>query len=89
MWRPRKDKHGRALPEAMASCFHLALVDLQLPEMDGLTLAGCIQKALPALPLLALTAHGEPAYREKALAAGLTGVGCFPQLKKRSWKVAR
>lgn len=36
----------------------LVISDLRMDEMDGMTLFGEIQKALPGMPVIILTAHG-------------------------------
>lgn len=57
---------------AMRVVPHLALVDLGLPELDGLELAARI-RALPdgeRLVLVALTGYGQPKDRQKTLEAG-------------------
>ena len=53
--------------------FELALVDLQLPDIDGITIARRVRERGFDIPLLALTAHGEESYRTRALAAGMNG----------------
>ena len=48
------------------------LMDLNLPVLDGLSAARQIreQEGMGDVPIVALTAHGTPEYRHKALAAG-------------------
>jgi len=50
----------------------LAIVDIGLPGMDGYQIAAALraEPALAAMRLLALTGYGQPADRERALAAG-------------------
>ena len=53
----------------------LILTDLQMPTMDGLAMTSKL-KADPRtamIPILALTAHALPDYREQVLAAGCAG----------------
>ncbi len=65
--------HGLA---ALAECephdggFDAALLDLDLPGVDGLTLAGLLRARVPGLPLLALTARADPDAEPAARAAG-------------------
>jgi DNA-binding response OmpR family regulator len=51
--------------------FDLGVFDLQLPDMDGLEVAQLARDRGVTMPFIALTAHGEPSYRSRALAAGL------------------
>ncbi len=57
--------------------FDLALLDLQMPSMDGFGVAAAIREAEGLtgrrLPILALTAHAADGYRERCLAAGMDG----------------
>ncbi|GAB4521790.1 MAG: hypothetical protein Fur0018_02690 [Anaerolineales bacterium] len=52
--------------------FHMALLDLRLPDTDGVTLAGQIlaDAALQNTPLVLITAHDTPGQGEQALQAG-------------------
>jgi two-component system, sensor histidine kinase len=50
--------------------FHAALLDLQLPDTNGIELAGRLRSLQPGLPLLALTAQVDQATRQACLAAG-------------------
>jgi signal transduction histidine kinase/CheY-like chemotaxis protein/HPt (histidine-containing phosphotransfer) domain-containing protein len=65
--------------EALAACaspFDLVLMDLEMPGMDGLALAGAIRASgLPAAaaPMIALTAHVGEGHRARCLAAGMQG----------------
>lgn len=58
--------------------FDLALVDMVMPEMDGLQLTSQIRQRFPAItaqmPVLALTANTNPVEREQCLAAGMDDV---------------
>ena len=58
--------------------FDLALVDLQLPDMNGLELARALQGADPNLRLLAVTAQASAETRDDCLACGLSGVVTKP-----------
>jgi ligand-binding sensor domain-containing protein/CheY-like chemotaxis protein len=63
--------HGlAALGELATQSFDLAILDLDLPGIDGLTLARMLREQGRQLPLLALTARSDPAAEPDALAAG-------------------
>lgn len=66
--------HGlAALAELELSCFDLALLDLDLPGIDGLALARLIRGRGQSLPLLALTARADAEAEPAARAAGMDG----------------
>jgi CheY-like chemotaxis protein len=60
-----------ALTELAQRRFDLAFVDLDLPGIDGLTLAGLIRSHGHDLPLVALTARADPDAEPQARAAGM------------------
>ena len=54
-------------------CPHLALLDIGLPDMDGLELARCLRDRYPdraSMRLVAVTGFGHDEARERSLAAG-------------------
>jgi signal transduction histidine kinase/ActR/RegA family two-component response regulator len=62
-----------ALAAAQAQAFDLALLDLDLPGVDGIELARLLRSLGHPLPLLALTARTDPQAEPMALAAGMEG----------------
>ena len=56
-----------ALPDALPAC---ALVDVRMPEMDGLELQRRLADAAPALPVIIITGHGDIAMAVRAIKAG-------------------
>ncbi|MBS2033991.1 response regulator [bacterium] len=50
--------------------FEVAVLDLQLPDMDGLEICARLQATHPELPLIALTAHAGEEWRQRCLQAG-------------------
>lgn len=53
--------------------YHLLLLDIGLPDADGLSLPARIATQYPTLPIIAVTAHLMPDDRERCLRAGCTG----------------
>lgn len=51
----------------------VAVLDLQLPDGDGLALAARIAELSPATRCLILTSHARPGYLKRALAQGVLG----------------
>jgi len=65
---------GRALVEAaVRSRPDLIILDITMPLLNGIDAAMQIKKSLPAVKLLFITMHSDPAYLEAALNAGATG----------------
>jgi two-component system, NarL family, response regulator DesR len=51
----------------------VAVLDLQLPDDDGITLAVRLAEAVPGCRALIVTSHGRPGYLKRALASGVSG----------------
>ncbi len=51
----------------------VAVLDLQLPDDDGITLAERLAEAVPGCRALIVTSHGRPGYLKRALASGVSG----------------
>ena len=56
-----------ALPDTLPAC---ALVDVRMPEMDGLELQRRLADAAPSLPVIIVTGHGDIAMAVRAIKAG-------------------
>ena len=51
----------------------VAVVDLQMPGLDGLAVVAELARALPSCPVVILTGHGRPPVLRRALASGARG----------------
>ena len=63
--------------EAMRLCKEsdpdVILMDLVMPEMDGITATQAIHEAYPSLPVVVISGHKDKAMLQKALNAGAAG----------------
>ena len=64
---------GQALDIAVRQALDLILLDISLPDKNGLELIKDIQALKPALPILVVSMHDESLYAERALRAGARG----------------
>jgi two-component system response regulator DesR len=62
-----------AVPRALASRPDVALLDIEMPGLDGLTAAAQLRAAMPACRIVILTTFGRPGYLRRAMEAGATG----------------
>lgn len=61
------------VPRALATRPDVALLDIELPGLDGLRAAGQLRAALPACRVVMLTTFGRPGYLRRAMEAGASG----------------
>jgi two-component system, NarL family, response regulator DesR len=63
--------------EAVAMARHhrpdVALLDLQMPGLDGIAVAETLRQTLPGCASIIITSHGRPGHLKRALAAGARG----------------
>jgi two-component system, NarL family, response regulator DesR len=64
---------GEIVPAAVEHCPDLAVLDIDLPGVDGLTAAAELHERLPDCPVLILTVLGKPGNLRRALAAHVAG----------------
>lgn len=63
----------RALQELPQQEFDLVLVDVSLPEMNGISLVAMLREQYPDLPCMMLSGHALAHYMNRALRAGARG----------------
>jgi signal transduction histidine kinase/ActR/RegA family two-component response regulator len=72
------DGAAQALVLLDAQSFDVALIDMVMPEMDGMALTQQIRRQFPAMtqamPIIALTANTNPVDRQRCLDAGMDDV---------------
>jgi two-component system response regulator DesR len=69
---------GRAaIDAALAHRPDVAVIDLEMPALDGLAVTAELAKALPSCAVVILTGRGRPAHLQRVLAAG--GKGFLPK----------
>ena len=51
----------------------VAMLDIEMPRMDGLTAAAALRAAIPACRVLIVTTFGRPGYLRQAMEAGAMG----------------
>src|SRR5262249_21305552 len=61
------------VPAALAAQPDIALLDIEMPGMDGLAAAAELHEQLPVCKVLMLTTFGRPGYLRRAMASGVVG----------------
>ena len=65
---------GRAAVESATTLHpHVAIVDISMPEMNGLAATRAMRQSAPATAIVALTRYGDEAYVQELLNAGALG----------------
>src|ERR1700732_4243908 len=67
-----------AIAEAKVVAPDLIVLDLRMPEMDGLQTARALKALLPNVPLMMLTSYHSTAAEREALASGVAAAVCEP-----------
>jgi len=63
----------QVVPAALDAKPDIALLDIEMPRLDGLAAARRLHKALPGCKVLVLTTFGRPGYLRRAMEAGARG----------------
>jgi two-component system response regulator DesR len=67
------DRGDRVVGAAAATTPDVALLDIEMPGRDGISVAGDLAQELPATRTLILTTFGRPGYLRRALENGASG----------------
>jgi two-component system, NarL family, response regulator DesR len=67
------DRGDRVVEAAKAANADVALIDIEMPGLDGLTAAGALHEALPSCRSLILTTFGRPGFLRRAMESGASG----------------
>lgn len=67
------DRGDQILETARQTSPDVALLDIEMPGLDGITAAGALRSALPTTRVLILTTFGRPGFLRRAMAAGASG----------------
>lgn len=63
----------RVLPAALEHRPDVALLDVQMPGLDGLAVASVLAQQVPTCRTIILTTYGRPGYLRRAMDAGASG----------------
>jgi two-component system response regulator DesR len=62
-----------AVSRAVEHAVDVAVLDLQMPGLDGIAVAEQLAQQLPSCSCVIVTSHGRPGHLKRALAAGVRG----------------
>jgi two-component system, NarL family, response regulator DesR len=67
------ERGDRVLTAATAAEPDVALIDIEMPGLDGISAAGVLTRELPTIRVLILTTFGRPGYLRRAFENGASG----------------
>jgi two-component system response regulator DesR len=67
------DRGDQVLARAQETAPDVALLDIEMPGLDGITAARTLRHALPDVRVLMLTTFGRPGFLRRAMSAGASG----------------
>lgn len=67
------DSGDDVVPRARAHAPDVALIDVQMPGLDGIAATGAVRAAVPDTRVLIVTTFGRPGYLRRAMEAGASG----------------
>lgn len=67
------DRGDQIVAAAQESRADVAVVDIEMPGLDGLTASAALRTAVPSCRVLIVTTFGRPGYLRRAMEAGVSG----------------
>jgi two-component system, NarL family, response regulator DesR len=67
------DRGDEVVERALATTPHVALLDIEMPGLDGIEAAARLRQELPSCRVLILTTFGRPGYLRRAMSRGASG----------------
>ncbi len=67
------DRGDLVVPTALEVRPDIAVLDIEMPGLDGIAATGALRQALPACRVLVVTTFGRPGYLRRAMEAGASG----------------
>ena len=72
-WWPKRRTDGDAIQRIRALRPDVAVIDLSMPQIDGLEVINRLHPEFPELPIIVLTMHAENQYVVRAIESGAMG----------------
>ena len=79
------DRGDEVVAQAREQRPDVALLDIEMPGADGITVAGQLRRQVPSCKVLMLTTFGRPGFMRRAMAAGASGF-MLKDARPRSWQ---
>jgi two-component system, NarL family, response regulator DesR len=67
------DRGDLVVPRALEVRPDVALLDIEMPRLDGIAATAALREALPSCRVLVVTTFGRPGYLRRAMEAGASG----------------
>src|SRR5215831_7515625 len=67
------ERGDQVVEVALSTRPDVALLDIEMPGMNGLDAAAALRRALPSCSCMILTTFGRPGYLRRAMESGVTG----------------
>ncbi|MFZ0216799.1 MAG: response regulator transcription factor [Candidatus Dormiibacterota bacterium] len=67
------DRGDQVVARALETQPEIALLDIEMPGMDGIAAAGALRRELPGCRVLMLTTFGRPGFLRRAMESGASG----------------